>query len=102
MTFLLPGDKAPARANAIATSEFHAPDRRERASDALRKGGPAVCAGRAAGPARDEEQLSALIGDIYDAAVEPARWRGVLRQIADFVGGMSAAVYYKDATAKHG
>jgi hypothetical protein len=36
---------------------------------------------------RDAERFSALIGDIYDAALDPSRWVTVLAQIARFVGG---------------
>ena len=48
------------------------------------------------------EEVSSLIGKIYDAAMEPARWPGVLAQIASFVGGSAAALYAKDAAAKTG
>ena len=48
------------------------------------------------------EQLSSLIGEIYDAAIEPARWPDVLAQLACFVGGSAAALYSKDAATKSG
>src|SRR5215468_1935988 len=48
------------------------------------------------------EQLSTLIGEIYDAAMEPALWPGVLAQAARFVGGSAAAFYAKDAATKTG
>src|SRR5262245_51545288 len=48
------------------------------------------------------EQFSSLIGDIYEAAMEPALWPGVLKQIAAFVGGSAAAFYAKDAATKTG
>jgi DNA-binding CsgD family transcriptional regulator/PAS domain-containing protein len=48
------------------------------------------------------EQFSSLIGDIYEAAMEPALWPGVLKQIAAFVGGSAAAFYSKDAATKTG
>jgi hypothetical protein len=51
----------------------------------------------------DEAQLiSLLIGDIYDAALDPALWPRVLAQSAAFVGGISASLYAKDAAAKRG
>jgi DNA-binding CsgD family transcriptional regulator len=50
----------------------------------------------------DPEQFSSLIGDIYDAALEPALWPDVLAQIASFVGGSAAAFYAKDAATKTG
>jgi DNA-binding CsgD family transcriptional regulator/PAS domain-containing protein len=49
-----------------------------------------------------EEHVSALIGDIYDAALDPSLWPGVLRKAAIFVGGSSAALYSKDASSKTG
>ena len=33
------------------------------------------------------EQVSTLIGNIYDAALDPALWSPVLQRISDFVGG---------------
>jgi hypothetical protein len=42
------------------------------------------------------EQASMLIGDIYDAALDPALWSPALQHIADFVGGTAAALYAKD------
>jgi DNA-binding CsgD family transcriptional regulator/PAS domain-containing protein len=49
---------------------------------------------------REVEQVSSLIGDIYDAALDPARWGDVLCDVRDFVGGSSAAVFSKDANNK--
>jgi DNA-binding CsgD family transcriptional regulator len=49
-----------------------------------------------------EHQLSSLIGEIYDAAMEPARWPDVLAQAARFVGGSAAALFSKDAATKTG
>ena len=51
---------------------------------------------------RDADPLSSFIGQIYDAAIEPGLWPGVLKQTADFLGGASAALYYKDAATNHG
>ena len=45
----------------------------------------------------DAERLSALIGDIYDAALDPSRWVGVLHKAREFVGGSAAALFSKDA-----
>jgi DNA-binding CsgD family transcriptional regulator len=50
----------------------------------------------------DAEQLSALIGDIYDAALDPALWVGVLAKCTRFVGGSAAALFSKDAASKTG
>jgi DNA-binding CsgD family transcriptional regulator len=53
--------------------------------------------------AMDEtQQLSALIGDIYDAALDPARWVDVLGKTRAFVGGWAVALSWKDAVAKQG
>jgi len=43
----------------------------------------------------ETELLSRLIGDIYDAALDPARWPGVLEGSCRFVG--SAGLYLQDA-----
>jgi DNA-binding CsgD family transcriptional regulator len=47
-------------------------------------------------------QLSALIGDIYDAALCPSLWPSVLGQSEVFVGGYAATLYSKDAVNKFG
>jgi DNA-binding CsgD family transcriptional regulator len=44
--------------------------------------------------------LSAVIGDIYDAAIDPTLWRQVLGRICAFVGGSSAALYWHDAATE--
>jgi DNA-binding CsgD family transcriptional regulator/PAS domain-containing protein len=49
---------------------------------------------------REFEQVSSLVGDIYDAALEPSRWGGVLCDLRDFVGGSAAWVFSKDTTTK--
>lgn len=46
----------------------------------------------------EPEALSALIGDIYDAALEPTLWPGVLADLAAFIGGYSGAIYRKDSS----
>ena len=46
------------------------------------------------------EEVSSLIGDIYDAALDPSLWVGVLHKARAFVGGSSAALFTKDATRK--
>ena len=43
------------------------------------------------------EHLSALISDIYDAALDHSLWTSVLGKAGDFVGGVSAALLSKDA-----
>jgi len=48
------------------------------------------------------EHFSSLIGELYDAALEPALWPDVLARTAVFVGGSAAALYCKDAATKTG
>lgn len=46
--------------------------------------------------------VSALIGDIYDAALDPALWRDVLARTKRFAGGQAASLAWKDAVSKRG
>ena len=48
------------------------------------------------------ELLSGLIGEIYDATLEPVRWPATLRQTADFVVGHSATIFAKDVSKPGG
>jgi hypothetical protein len=48
----------------------------------------------------DAERFSALIGDIYDAALDPSRWAAVLAQTACLVGGPAAALHFTDVANK--
>lgn len=48
------------------------------------------------------ENLTSLIGGIYDAALDPRLWPGVLAKLAEFVGGSAATLFSKDATANRG
>jgi DNA-binding CsgD family transcriptional regulator len=51
----------------------------------------------------DVERVSSLIGDIYDAALDPPLWRGVLKDIRAFVsGGPCAALFWQDAANRTG
>jgi DNA-binding CsgD family transcriptional regulator/PAS domain-containing protein len=45
---------------------------------------------------REAAQVSLLIGDIYDAALDPSRWVDVLAKGAQFVGGSAAALFSRD------
>lgn len=48
-------------------------------------------------PAQSEsEQLSALIGDIYDAALDPELWPSVLQSVCTFVPGSMATILSQD------
>jgi len=49
-----------------------------------------------------DEQLSDLIGQIYDAALDPALWPDVLGEARKFVRGSAAALYWKDAAPRNG
>jgi DNA-binding CsgD family transcriptional regulator len=51
---------------------------------------------------REAEELSGLIGQIYDAALAPALWPDVLATTARFVGGRSAALYAKNEPDRTG
>ena len=48
------------------------------------------------------ELMSVLIGDIYDAALNPALWVDVLGKTRAFIGGCAIALSWKDAVAKRG
>jgi DNA-binding CsgD family transcriptional regulator len=50
----------------------------------------------------EAERLSALIGDVYDAALDPTLWVPVLGKVRRFIGGWSAALSWKDAVSKRG
>jgi DNA-binding CsgD family transcriptional regulator/PAS domain-containing protein len=50
----------------------------------------------------EPERLSALIGEIYDAAIDPTLWPGVLANCVNFIGGSAAALFSKDAASKTG
>jgi hypothetical protein len=51
---------------------------------------------------REPEKISSLIEDIYDAALDPARWNDVVVGINDFVGGRACGIFSKDSTSKSG
>jgi DNA-binding CsgD family transcriptional regulator len=54
-------------------------------------------------PPNDEAaQVSHLIGEIYDAALDPELWPEALRHLGDFIGGPAAALYAKDTVRKTG
>jgi DNA-binding CsgD family transcriptional regulator/PAS domain-containing protein len=45
-------------------------------------------------------ELSQVIGDIYDAAIDPLLWRSALKSICAFVGGSSAVLFWHDAATE--
>jgi DNA-binding CsgD family transcriptional regulator len=110
MTFALRNDNLATELGSMAPLDMvgsmtaadpDAPCLAERSARAVPRSAPAVLARRADGPGRDADRLSSLIGQIYDAAIDPELWPDVLAQTAEFVGGMSCALYYKDAVTKH-
>jgi DNA-binding CsgD family transcriptional regulator/PAS domain-containing protein len=50
----------------------------------------------------ESERLSALIGDIYDAALDPGLWIEVLGKTRAFIGGWAIALSWKDSVSKRG
>jgi len=54
----------------------------------------------AAGRSRDQE-LSDLIGVIYDAAIDPSLWEVAIERSAYFVGGAGSGLFCKDVGADH-
>jgi DNA-binding CsgD family transcriptional regulator len=48
----------------------------------------------------DDQTLSDLIGDVYDAALDQLLWPRVLERAAQFVGGVGATLFSKDAAAQ--
>jgi DNA-binding CsgD family transcriptional regulator len=51
----------------------------------------------------DAEDFSALIADIYDAALDPPAWRKVLKNVCGFVrGGPSASLFWQDSVKRAG
>jgi hypothetical protein len=54
------------------------------------------------GRARELQVLSSLIGDIYDTTLNRSLWPDVLKKLAAFVPGCSAAVFWDDAANDSG
>lgn len=50
----------------------------------------------------DPEQLSSLIGQIYDAALDAELWPSALEGVAEFVGGAAAMMFWQDALIAKG
>src|ERR1700682_3322614 len=48
------------------------------------------------------EQPSQLIGEIYDAALDPSLWSGVVAKAGRFVGGSAAAIFSKSSVTGNG
>lgn len=55
------------------------------------------------GPSMGEgEQVSHLIGDIYDAALDPALWPSVQQRACEVVRASASTLYWQDSTRKIG
>lgn len=50
----------------------------------------------------DGQQLSDLIGLVYDAAIDQSHWENAIEGAAYFVGGAGAGLFCKDIDAQHG
>lgn len=48
----------------------------------------------------ESERVSQLIGDIYDASLDPTQWPFVLENYANFIGGVASALFVKDSVRK--
>ena len=60
-----------------------------------------VSALSAPGDFHDQQQLSDLIGIVYDAAIDPSRWEDAIARAAQFVGGTGAGLFCKDVGVPH-
>ena len=50
----------------------------------------------------EAEQVSSLIGDLYDAALDPELWPQVLEKACRFIRGAASNLYSEDSAAKTG
>ncbi|WP_334381525.1 helix-turn-helix transcriptional regulator [Bradyrhizobium sp. AZCC 1577] len=53
------------------------------------------------GAFHNQQQLSDLIGIVYDAAIDPSLWQRTLERVALFVGGSGAGLFCKDVGVPH-
>ena len=51
---------------------------------------------------KEDQGLTQLIGDIYDAALDSSRWTSVLAKIVCYAGGQAAGLLSKDSISKTG
>src|SRR5262245_32028926 len=49
----------------------------------------------------ETEQISRLIGDIYDASLDPDRWGGVLERVGSFLSTATASLVSFDAVHRN-
>jgi DNA-binding CsgD family transcriptional regulator len=50
----------------------------------------------------ETQAVATLIGDIYDAALNPGLWDSVLRKVATFIGGTGGSLFRRDTASKTG
>src|SRR6478672_11555076 len=50
----------------------------------------------------DLQELSDLIGDVYDTVLDQSLWEGVIARAAQFVRGTGASLYSKDVANQEG
>jgi DNA-binding CsgD family transcriptional regulator len=49
----------------------------------------------------DHQELSDVIGVVYDAAIDQSAWPTAVERVAGFVDGAGAGLFFKDADAQH-
>ncbi|MBV8827554.1 MAG: helix-turn-helix transcriptional regulator [Hyphomicrobiales bacterium] len=49
---------------------------------------------------REAEELSQVVGDIYDASLDPALWPTAIESVCRYVGAASAALHSEDAISR--
>lgn len=50
----------------------------------------------------EQEEILSIIGNIYDAALDPGLWRSALGGVTSFAGGHATGIYAKDVVARTG
>ena len=49
---------------------------------------------------REAEELSRVVGDVYDASLDPALWPNAIESICDYVGAASASLHSQDSISR--
>src|SRR6202049_2132050 len=49
---------------------------------------------------REAEELSRVIGDVYDASLDPALWPNAIESICDYIGAASASLHSQDSVSR--
>jgi DNA-binding CsgD family transcriptional regulator len=49
---------------------------------------------------RETEELSRIIGDIYDASLDPALWPNAIESVCQYVGAASASLHSQDSISR--